>query len=152
MSEYRVQFLKVYLLLVVCLFTTSSLAADKIEFKITHVQINEQSYKLELAKTYEERQLGLMFRTSLQDYFGMLFIYPKPGYHRIWMKNTLIPLTVIWLDVNEVVIGIKKLQPCVAGSCPSYGFNKHSSYVIELNSSNNDFSIGDSIPGLQSLR
>lgn len=134
------------------LLMTSSLAADKNEFKTTHVQINEQSYRLELAQTYRERQQGLMFRTSLPDYSGMLFIYPKPGYHRIWMKNTLIPLTVIWLDVNEVVIGIKKLQPCVARLCPSYGVNKHSSYVIELNSNNNDFSIGDSIPGLQGLR
>lgn len=131
---------------------TSILAVDKNEFEITHVQINEHSYKLELAQTYKERQRGLMFRTSLSDYSGMLFIHPEPGYHRIWMKNTLIPLTVIWLDDNEVVIGIKKLQPCVVDSCPSYGVNKHSSYVIELNSNNNDISIGDSIPGLQNLR
>ncbi len=140
------------MLQVVGLLMTSSLAVDKNEFKITHIQINEQSYTLELARTRSQRQQGLMFRTSLSDYSGMLFSYPNPGYHRIWMKNTLIPLTVIWLDVNEVVIGIKKLQPCVADPCPSYGVNKFSSYVIELNFNNNEFSIGDSMPGLKNLR
>ena len=144
-----VQIFLVCLLPVSGLLITSNLAMGNNKYNFTHVQINGRSYTLELARTGSQRRQGLMYRTSLADDFGMLFIYPESGFHRIWMKNTLLPLTVIWLDDNEVVIGIEKLQPCVTNPCPSYGVNKPARYVIELNGDNNELQMGDQVSGLR---
>jgi uncharacterized membrane protein (UPF0127 family) len=67
------------------------------------------------------------------------------------MKNTLIPLTVIWLDKNEKIISIKKLPPCVSDPCPSYGVSKPSKYVLELDSGSHSLKPGQSIKGLIQL-
>ncbi|MCZ6723322.1 MAG: DUF192 domain-containing protein, partial [Gammaproteobacteria bacterium] len=94
---------------------------------------------------------GLMFRQQLEIREGMLFIYPQPGNHRIWMKNTRIPLSVIWLDENGVVIDVQILSPCDSDPCQSYGVSRVSKYIIELNSRVGNISPGDGIKGLKQL-
>ncbi|MFV2031791.1 MAG: DUF192 domain-containing protein [Gammaproteobacteria bacterium] len=113
--------------------------------------INGVNYNLEIAKTQQQRSRGLMFRTRLADREGMLFVFARSGEHRIWMKNTLIPLTVIWLDENESVITIKQLEPCKTDPCPSFGASRPSRYIIELNAGPHDIKPGDRLPGLKLL-
>ena len=89
-----------------------------------------------------------MFRDRLDKRQGMLFIYPRSGDHRIWMKNTLIPLTVVWIDETRTVIGIKKLAPCTADPCPSFGVSRPSKYVLELNNENHGLNLHQRLDGI----
>lgn len=125
-------------------------ADDWQTFKTVKLWIADVEYALEVAETGEQRQQGLMYRDHLPEFTGMLFLYSDLADHRIWMKNTRIPLTVIWLDATGVVIEIKQLQPCVSLICPSYGASLPSKYVIELNAGFNGLSQGDKIK-LESL-
>ena len=124
---------------------------DDINFEKGPLILNGEEYLLEIARSTKQRRHGLMFRDHLDKRQGMLFIYPRPGDHRIWMKNTLIPLTVIWLDENKKVIGIKKLRPCTSNPCPSYGVSKPSKYILELNSGSHGLTPGLKIEGISSV-
>jgi uncharacterized protein len=89
---------------------------------------------VELATTTKERTIGLMNRTSLSEYTGMLFIFDEEGIHKFWMKNTHIPLDMIWLDENGKIIHIeKKAQPCYVPTCPVFFPESSSKYVLEVN-------------------
>lgn len=75
--------------------------------------LNGYCFKLEIAKTVIERAKGLMFREKLDENKGMLFIFPTVEKHGFWMKNTLIPLDIIWIDESNKVVYIKKnVLPC----------------------------------------
>ena len=89
--------------------------------------------RLELAVTPQEHQLGLMFRDSLAADHGMLFIFDDDGIWPFWMKNTFIPLDMVWLDGAGVVADVRDdVQPCRGDPCPSYTPRARSRYVLEL--------------------
>ena len=124
---------------------------NDIVFEKRQVIINGEEYIVEMARSAKQRRHGLMFRDQLNKRHGMLFIYSKTGDHQIWMKNTLIPLTVIWLDKNSLVIGVKKLTPCSSDPCPIYGVSKPSKYILELNNTNHGLKPGFKIDGLTDI-
>ena len=74
---------------------------------------NEEYYfNVEVASTYEQRSLGLMHRKRLKQNDGMIFIYPKPQIVKMWMKNTYIPLDMIFIKENgEIDTIIKMTKP-----------------------------------------
>ncbi|HEY8549779.1 MAG TPA: DUF192 domain-containing protein [Vicinamibacterales bacterium] len=89
---------------------------------------------LEVAQTEEERQRGLMHRTSLPQDAGMIFIFERPGLYPFWMKNTLIPLDLLWTDPSGRITWIAEhLPPCKADPCPQYAPQAEATYVIEVN-------------------
>lgn len=92
-------------------------------------------FEVELAKTEREREQGLMFRNTLKEDEGMLFIFDKDEVHLFWMKNTLIPLDIIWIDKNYNVVFISKnSQPCkLKNICPAINPGVFSRYVLEIN-------------------
>ena len=71
----------------------------------------DHSFTIEVATTDQERALGLMFRRSLAENAGMLFLYDRPQPAAMWMKNTLIPLSVAFLDAQGAIINIADMQP-----------------------------------------
>ncbi len=68
----------------------------------------EQRVTVELARTGSERERGLMFRQSLESGRGMLFIFPTSERLQFWMKNTYIPLDMIFIDADLKVVGIEE--------------------------------------------
>ncbi|MBI3621689.1 MAG: DUF192 domain-containing protein [Nitrospirae bacterium] len=92
-----------------------------------------RSLTLELAATPQQRNIGLMLRPSLAENHGMLFLFPRPDRHGIWMKNMLIPIDILWLDDHKQIIHVEtnvppcRIEPCLVYQPPTPAF-----YVIEL--------------------
>ena len=90
-------------------------------------------YRLELALTPEDQALGLMFRESLPERTGMLFVFPEEAPHHFWMKNTMIPLDMIWMDASGKVLFISaQTPPCKADPCGTYGPDSPARQVLEI--------------------
>ena len=75
------------------------------------IEIGEKEYKVKIAKTEEEKQKGLQGVKELPDNEGMLFIYDKPQTVGFWMKDTEIPLDIIFINEDYEVISIYQGQP-----------------------------------------
>ncbi|WP_102797210.1 DUF192 domain-containing protein [Bowmanella denitrificans] len=98
------------LLLVLLGLAVSGLAAASLFGKV-EVSVGEKQLQLELAQSYEARAMGLMHRESLCSDCGMLFEYQQPRVISMWMKNTLIPLDVAFLNAEGEILVIKPMQP-----------------------------------------
>ncbi len=84
--------------------------------------VKDFCYDVEIADDVMERTQGLMFRENLEDDKGMLFVFESESRHSFWMKNTKIPLDIIWInDGGEIVYISQSTPPCVADPCPGYG-------------------------------
>jgi uncharacterized membrane protein (UPF0127 family) len=96
------------------------------------VESGGQSHRftVELALTPDQRARGLMFRTALPGDAGMLFLFPADRVVHMWMKNTLIPLDMIFIDSNRRIVGI------VENAEPETETGRHvqgvSQYVLEI--------------------
>jgi len=100
----------------------------------TTVCFKENCFLVEIAKTQAERARGLMFREGLEQNKGMLFVFDREGAYSFWMKNTLIPLDIIWMNGNKEVVFISKdSQPCKENQCPSIIPEEKALYVLEVN-------------------
>ena len=89
---------------------------------------------VEVARTQEERARGLQSRRSLGNDEGMLFIFPESRRQSFWMKDTFIPLDIVWMDRDKrVVLVIPNILPCATEHCPVYTPEKDALYVLEVN-------------------
>ncbi len=112
------------------------------------VCFNHYCYNVELADTQKEREDGLMNRQSLDKDKGMLFIFPVQSKYSFWMKDTLIPLDIIWINSDKKVVEITTMQPCKVENCPTYDPTQSASYVLELNANTTkeiNLKIGDKL-------
>jgi uncharacterized membrane protein (UPF0127 family) len=92
-----------------------------------------RTYSLEVVRTPEEQAQGLMFRESLPERTGMLFPFTDKGVHHFWMKNTMIPLDMVWMDGEGKVIFVSAdTPPCKADPCPTYGPDAPAASVLEI--------------------
>jgi hypothetical protein len=80
-------------------------------FEVKTIKVKDKSLSIEIADTDYKRQLGLMYRTKLDENKGMLFIFTDIETHSFWMKNTLIPLTIAFIDANKVITQIEDMEP-----------------------------------------
>jgi uncharacterized membrane protein (UPF0127 family) len=88
---------------------------------------------LEVARTEEQRAKGLMGRTSLAEDGGMVFLFGGPTTAAFWMKDTLIPLSVLFWSDDGKVIDILDMQPCRGNPCPTYAASQPYVGAIEMN-------------------
>ncbi len=110
------------------------------------VCFKEKCIQVSLATSSHEQEKGLMFVRELGENDSMLFIFPVSSYYSFWMKNTLIPLDIIWINDTSVV-DIKQAFPC-QDFCPSYLPSTPSRYVLETPVNftvKNNISIGDNV-------
>ncbi len=98
--------------------------------------VRGQVFRLEVARTPEERAQGLMNRPSLPLDAAMLFVFPEEAHRSFWMKNTLIPLDILYLDSHGVVVDVQTMtpQPGVRDSeLTRYPSAAPARYAIEIN-------------------
>ena len=88
----------------------------------------------EIADNNDERAKGLMFREKLEENNGMIFIFEQENEIAFWMKNTLIPLDIIFIGKNFKIVDIKNAVPCKQDPCQLYKPQKSAQYVLEVNS------------------
>jgi uncharacterized membrane protein (UPF0127 family) len=88
---------------------------------------------VDVAETAQEQQKGLMGVDILPADEGMAFVFDEPVDSTFWMKDTLIPLSVAFIDENGRVIGVRDMQPCEADPCPTYGIEEPYVLAIEAN-------------------
>jgi len=85
--------------------------------------------KAEIARSQEERNKGLMYRKSLQDGAGMLFVFDRDDVLSFWMKNTLIPLSIAFIAYDGKIIDIKDMYPHDTNSVKS---SRSARYALEV--------------------
>ncbi len=99
---------------------------------------SDTSLEVEIADTASERETGLMYREKLTIDEGMLFVFPEEDDRGFWMKNTLIPLDMIFVDAEGRIINIEETVPEPNTSdedLKTYRSDAPAKYVIETNSS-----------------
>lgn len=100
------------------------------------VTLKGQRFSVEVADDDASRARGLMFRDTMADDHGMLFIFPDERPRSFWMKNTRIPLDIIYIDRDLEVVSISAdTPPCRSRTqrCPSYPSAGPARYVLEIN-------------------
>jgi hypothetical protein len=89
---------------------------------VLKTESGDHSFTIEVASTNQERALGLMFRRSLPENGGMLFLYDRPQPAAMWMKNTLIPLDMVFISADGTVHRIEQnAEPHSTALIPSEG-------------------------------
>ena len=134
--------------LIILLIIIVSIVFYKNSGEISQVCIKEHCFSVELAKTSAEQTKGLSNRTFLDQNSGMIFIFPKVDIYSFWMKDTLIPLDMIWIKDNKIVFIGRNALPCIEANCSIFNKNAVANYVLEINgnlSSKYNFNIGDNV-------
>ncbi|MGJ8593932.1 MAG: DUF192 domain-containing protein [Aquaticitalea sp.] len=105
-----------------------------------------KSLDIEIADDEYQTQTGMMYRDSMEDSQGMLFVFPDARYHSFYMKNTRIPLDIIYLSAEKKIVSIQKnAKPFDESSLPS---EAPAQYVLEVNGGLSDtwnLQVGDYI-------
>lgn len=121
----------ILLLLIVAFFVFQSF--EKKTVKIINSDGKEITVNVEIANTTAKRMKGLMFRSHLGEYDGMLFVFDSPAKHGFWMVNTSIALDAIFFDENKTVVDIISMEPCGLIPCKTHYPEKEALYALEVN-------------------
>jgi uncharacterized membrane protein (UPF0127 family) len=108
----------------------------------------EHHVSVELAQSSSEQAQGLMHRTTLEKDAGMYFVFNQEAPRSFWMKNTLIPLDILFIDADGIIVDIQYATPCVTETCATYSSRSPAQYVLEVNGNytkEKEIKIGDSV-------
>jgi uncharacterized protein len=131
--------LKKIILLSAILFTVQRLAhgeEKEIKFARESLKLGAHTLKIEIARTDEELERGLMFRKTLGESEGMLFVYHSPMQLSFWMKNTFIPLSIGFFNNKKELIDIQEMEPMrseMQQKIPTYQSHGLAQYALEVN-------------------
>ena len=133
----------IYLIFNFFLVSFYTFSNEKIDVSIYNKNI---TFNVEVAKTIEERRTGLMYRKKLLNNEGMLFIFPREKIIQLWMKNTYIPLDVLFISENKEIVDIKKNMEKLSETIVKSKVK--SKYALEFNAgliNKLDIEIGDKV-------
>ena len=119
---------------------------------VVSIKVAGQPLRVEVVSTPEQRARGLMHREKLGRNDGMLFIFDEPGYHAMWMMNTLIPLSVAFVDGDGRILNIEDMAPKTLDSHSAQGPAR---YAVETNKgwfAERGIKAGDRVTGLPKPR
>ena len=125
--------------------------AQNLEPKFPHTDISIGMFRIdaEVAATEGLREYGLMFRKDLPSNAGMVFIFDVPQHYCMWMKNTLLPLSVAFIDESGKITNIEDMQPQTENShCASRPVR----FALEMNKGwfkDKNFKTGTKVLGLE---
>ena len=94
------------------------------------VPIGRETFTLEVADDDAERERGLMYRREMAADRGMLFVFPDSDFRSFWMKNTRIPLDILYLDATGQVVSVRQMVPHDESGVPS---GARAKFAVELN-------------------
>jgi hypothetical protein len=119
---------------------------EKQEMQVFFPQ-SQAIFKVEIASSPIKRTRGLMWRQNLPVDHGMLFVSSSAEIQSFWMKNTLIPLDIIFIDADGKIVDIKRnFLPCKNDPCESYSSVRPAKYVLEINAGQAEkIKIGDTM-------
>jgi hypothetical protein len=139
-------------LLIAALILWAQSAAADTALRTAQVRIGKHPMKVEIVDTDPQREKGLMFREKLGHDDGMLFVFDEPAYHSIWMKNTLIPLSVAFIDRDGIILNIEDMEPRTLDTHTAAG---PAAFAIEANKgwyAEKKVRPGDKVTGLPKAR
>jgi uncharacterized protein len=107
---------------------------QEIAFQKQKIKIANKVLSVEIADTDEKRAHGLMFRETLKQDHGMLFIFDAEEPLGFWMKNTLIPLSIGYFDQNKKLMNVLEMSPAIAGEAhpKTYHSVRPAKYALEM--------------------
>ena len=105
-------------------------ADQPLKFKVASLSAGIHLIKAEVAATEPEREQGLMFREKMGPNEGMVFLFGAPAGVCMWMKNTVLPLSVAFIDGTGKVINIEDMKP---QTLESHCAKKPILYALEMN-------------------
>lgn len=106
MKAMRIASAAVILLAISAVLSCSNGLEERID-----VVLGGETFRVEVARTAEQKQLGLMFRESIGPREGMIFIYETDQHLAFWMKDTIIPLTLVFLSKGGEILQVEELKP-----------------------------------------
>ena len=118
--------MKKFFLLLILVFA----AAARAELPVVQLAVGMHLVRAELADSMGTRMEGLMYRKSMPQGSGMVFVFDENAAHCMWMKNTLIPLSVAFIDEAGAIINIADMQP---HSEQSHCATRPARYALEMN-------------------
>lgn len=120
------------LLATIAILTISLAAHAQALQKFRTITLNAGLYLIqaEVASNEAQREQGLMFRDKMETNAGMVFIFPTPAGICMWMKNTLMPLSVAFLDETGKIINIEEMKE---QTLDSHCAARAASYALEMN-------------------
>lgn len=103
--------------------------------KTTKVTLNNQTFNVAVARTDEEKQIGLSKKTALDENSGMLFVFDNPDFHSFWMKEMKFPIDIIFINGDKVVTVFGQVNPpsSLNSELVLYQPEEKSDKVLELN-------------------
>jgi uncharacterized membrane protein (UPF0127 family) len=112
------------------LLLSSAAHAQNVQFGTTQLTIGMHLIKAEVAAADPQRQQGLMFREKMASNAGMVFVFDQANTQCMWMKNTLLPLSVAFIDADGKILNIEDMQPkTLDNHCSA----KPAKYALEMN-------------------
>jgi hypothetical protein len=105
-------------------------AAALAQLPVTELTVGMHRIQAEVADSAASRTTGLMHRKSMAQNAGMVFVFEENAIHCMWMKNTLIPLSVAFIDAAGAIINVADMQP---HSEQSHCAGRPARYALEMN-------------------
>lgn len=111
----------------------TSNSSNLIGLNTTEITIGNTTITAWIANTEQSRETGLMNISNLSERNGMLFVFDEPGVYSFWMKNTLVPLDILFVSSNMTIVNVQTMTPCTQDPCEIYSPPSMVKYAIEVN-------------------